>query len=347
MTLANNYAPINQIADGTTVVFSGPWKMISAAYARVYLEDTTTGVRTLIMQGGAADQYQITLSSSGFIVTFNTAPVVGNNVLILRSTTQDQTDPYSTARGFQGGVEEDSFDKLTAIAQENAEVVERSISVPVGDTATILELPIATLRSGKILGFDAFGNVVAVAGSSGGTIISAPMIPVVQAVSVGAALAIMGGAPLASPALTGNPTAPTQTGTDNSTKLATTAFVKANALKVASNLSDLGNLATALANLGFVTSAGTDGYVKLPGGIIVQWGSGTISGGVASAISFPITFPNAVFSVNTTANSNNAGNAFTAMGYGISTAGFTLAVYTVSNTPTLSNVPFSWIAIGN
>lgn len=33
-------------------------------------------------------------------------------------------------------------------------------------------------------------------------------------------------APLASPALTGNPTAPTQTGTDNSTKLATTAFVK-------------------------------------------------------------------------------------------------------------------------
>lgn len=33
-------------------------------------------------------------------------------------------------------------------------------------------------------------------------------------------------APLASPALTGSPTAPTQTGTDNSTKIATTAFVK-------------------------------------------------------------------------------------------------------------------------
>jgi hypothetical protein len=33
-------------------------------------------------------------------------------------------------------------------------------------------------------------------------------------------------APLASPALTGNPTAPTQTGTDNSTKISTTAFVQ-------------------------------------------------------------------------------------------------------------------------
>lgn len=34
-------------------------------------------------------------------------------------------------------------------------------------------------------------------------------------------------APLASPALTGNPTAPTQTPADNSTKLATTAYVDA------------------------------------------------------------------------------------------------------------------------
>jgi len=33
-------------------------------------------------------------------------------------------------------------------------------------------------------------------------------------------------APLASPALTGNPTAPTQTTDDNSTKIATTAYVK-------------------------------------------------------------------------------------------------------------------------
>lgn len=38
---------------------------------------------------------------------------------------------------------------------------------------------------------------------------------------------VTGAAPLASPALTGNPTAPTQTGSDNSTKIATTAFVQA------------------------------------------------------------------------------------------------------------------------
>lgn len=41
-----------------------------------------------------------------------------------------------------------------------------------------------------------------------------------------AALATLGAAPLASPALTGNPTAPTQTAGNNSTRIATTAFVQ-------------------------------------------------------------------------------------------------------------------------
>lgn len=44
-------------------------------------------------------------------------------------------------------------------------------------------------------------------------------------------------APLASPALTGAPTAPTPAGGDNSTKLSTTAFVQA-ALVAASTVSD-------------------------------------------------------------------------------------------------------------
>jgi hypothetical protein len=44
-------------------------------------------------------------------------------------------------------------------------------------------------------------------------------------------------APLASPVLTGNPTAPTQTSGDNSTKLATTAFVLANATSKPSDIS--------------------------------------------------------------------------------------------------------------
>lgn len=191
MTLANNYVPISQAADGTTVAFSGAFQMIEAAFALVYLENTTTGAQTLITQGSGASQYQISLSSSGFVVTFNTAPTIGNNILIGRATTPDQTNPYSTSRGFQGAVEEDSFDKLTAIAQENVSTVNRNISVPLGDTATNLQVPIAALRAGQFLAFDGSGNVIVANGSSAGTAISAAMVPVVQAVSTAAASALL------------------------------------------------------------------------------------------------------------------------------------------------------------
>jgi hypothetical protein len=72
-------------------------------------------------------------------------------------------------------------------------------------------------------------------------------------------LASLGAAPLASPALTGSPTAPTQTAGDNSTKIATDAFVTAavtdlGALAAANNLSDLASAATSRLNLG-VTAA--------------------------------------------------------------------------------------------
>lgn len=64
----------------------------------------------------------------------------------------------------------------------------------------------------------------------------------------------VGGALLASPAFTGNPTAPTPAVSDNSTALATTSFVQS----------------IAKANM---QTLGTPGYVTLPGGLIMQWGN--------------------------------------------------------------------------
>lgn len=72
------------------------------------------------------------------------------------------------------------------------------------------------------------------------------------------------------------------TGADNSTKLATTGWIR----------SSMAAIATAA---GFAISKTANGYIKFPswlGGWIVQWGSATASVG-GSAVTFPIAFPTA------------------------------------------------------
>jgi hypothetical protein len=111
-------------------------------------------------------------------------------------------------------------------------------------------------------------------------------------------------APLNSPGFTGAPTAPTPSTGDNSTKLATTAWGQTNlALKaaLAGSSSQAFSVAAASSaaqavNLGqFVTSLAMPGYIKLPGGMILQWAQGPVDPANTSepsyTINWPLTFP--------------------------------------------------------
>lgn len=93
-------------------------------------------------------------------------------------------------------------------------------------------------------------------------------------------------ADLASPALTGNPTATTQADSDNSTRLSTTAWIRSAMLNIASTA-------------GLAVVGNSPGYIKFPswlGGIIIQWGSHVATTNASSAISasYALTFPNSV-----------------------------------------------------
>lgn len=119
-------------------------------------------------------------------------------------------------------------------------------------------------------------------------------------------------APLASPALTGNPTAPTQVGTDDSTRLATTAFVKARLAEeatargtaIGAEATTRGNADTALNNRCAAIEDRLDNYgsnanghwMIHPNGVIEQWGRYPGGSGEPD-ISFPIPFTEAA-SVN-------------------------------------------------
>jgi hypothetical protein len=97
-------------------------------------------------------------------------------------------------------------------------------------------------------------------------------------------------APKVSPALTGSPTAPTQGTSDNSTKIATTAFVR-NLINQFKTDGTLGGIVG-----GSLTQ---NGWVKFSNGLILQWGYGE------GSFTFPISFTEACYSVSLTRSTGN------------------------------------------
>lgn len=86
----------------------------------------------------------------------------------------------------------------------------------------------------------------------------------------------------------------------------------------------------------------TNGYTFLPGGLIIQWGTGTnISSG--SNITFPITFPTACLNVQATIK--DTGNRQFVYTSAYTTSKFTVALLDSSGSAETGT--FTWLAIGS
>lgn len=85
-------------------------------------------------------------------------------------------------------------------------------------------------------------------------------------------------------------------------------------------------------------SIAASGYQKLPGGLIIQWGSGVVTSGSLGAVVFPVAFTTAGFigvaSVANTANGYAASVGYLSVG----------SMQIFHNAPT--NQVINWIAIG-
>jgi hypothetical protein len=124
-------------------------------------------------------------------------------------------------------------------------------------------------------------------------------------------------APLASPAFSGVPTAPTAAPGTNTTQVATTAFVETLVLPGA--------------------SLAANGYRKNPDGSIDQWGVSAASGTFAT-VTFPIAFPNACFSIVASPLAQTSTYFLSAPS--ASASSFTINIGA-------SGTQFAWRAIGN
>lgn len=167
-------------------------------------------------------------------------------------------------------------------------------------------------------------------------------------------------AALASPAFTGTPTVPTASGGTNTTQAASTAFVQSEISTKAPLASPAltgtptaptaaaGTQTTQLATTAFVDPAhsiGANGYVKLSSGVLIQWGTtSSVATNGTAAVSFPITFPNNVFSVTLGGGNNSAAAKF--MSASVQNGSLSASGFTAQNNGGDANA-IMWMAIGN
>ena len=141
-------------------------------------------------------------------------------------------------------------------------------------------------------------------------------------------------APKASPALTGSPTAPTQGTSDNSTKIANTAFVR-NLINQFKTDGTLGGIVG-----GSLTQ---NGWVKFSNGLILQWGTYNMNSQSVS-VTFPISFLNSCLNVIGVATRANDSDGKTP-GYDATSISKTGFICT-NGTNHLVNLNMRYLAIG-
>lgn len=95
----------------------------------------------------------------------------------------------------------------------------------------------------------------------------------------------------------------------------------------------------------FAKSQSANGYQKLPGGTIIQWGLASAPDDSSATLTFPIAFPNACLSVTATMQMTSATSGSASVGVGgISTTGATL--YGMISGPGYATGYAYWMAIG-
>ena len=141
-------------------------------------------------------------------------------------------------------------------------------------------------------------------------------------------------APKTSPAFSGTPTAPTQGTSDNSTKIATTAFVR-NLINQFKTDGTLGGIVG-----GSLTQ---NGWVKFSNGLILQWGTYNMNSQSVS-VTFPISFSSSCLNVIGVATRANDSNGKTP-GYDATSISKTGFICT-NGTNHLVNLNMRYLAIG-
>lgn len=158
MTVSSTTTKDSYSGDGSTTVFAYTFKIFDDDDVAVIVRTDATGSETTKTK---TTDYTVSGvgNANGGNITFGTAPASGETVVLLRSTSQTQTTDYTPNDPFPAAAHEDALDRMTFLAQELQEELDRSIKVSKTNTITSAEFTIgASDRANKIFAFDSNGD---------------------------------------------------------------------------------------------------------------------------------------------------------------------------------------------
>lgn len=161
MTVADNTSRDQYTATSGQTVFPYTFEIFNKDDVVVVQNSTTLSEGTDYTVSGVGN-------NSGGNITFTVGATAGDTITIYRDMAYERTTDYQTSGDFLAAEVNADFDRLWLAVQQNEEVDTRAVRKPITDSESInVELPAAATRANKLLGFDASGNVSAVATTAG------------------------------------------------------------------------------------------------------------------------------------------------------------------------------------
>ena len=196
MTISTTTNRVTYTGNGVTVAFSFPYAFFAKADLVVIETVIATGVQTT---KALTTDYTISGSvdalghySSGGTVTAVAAPASTKTWTIYRDPTATQTTDLVENDPMPAESLEAALDYQTMLNQRTRDIAARSLQQPEGDSATIDRLPAKVDRASKYLAFDADGDPVATAGTTGNYVVTPFMETVLDDTTAAAARTTLG-----------------------------------------------------------------------------------------------------------------------------------------------------------
>jgi hypothetical protein len=144
MTTNTDLARVQYNGNGATTAFAFNTRVLEDSHVKVIRRVTATGAETILtLDSGGADGFSVTgAGSSSATITVVTAPASGETLTIVRDVPRTQSADYVTNEPFPSESHEAALDKLTMIAQQQQDEIDRSLKFPeTADPALVPELP--------------------------------------------------------------------------------------------------------------------------------------------------------------------------------------------------------------